>query len=159
VTRIGITGHRGLNTATTALIDAAIRSTLHDHTDADLVGVTCLADGADTIFAHAVLDQGGTIEVIIPAARYRDGLPADHHATYDKLLAQASAVHRLDAEDSDSKAHLAASQLMIDMVSELLAVWDGKPARGHGGTADVVTAAREQGRTVLVIWPEGSTRD
>jgi hypothetical protein len=48
---------------------------------------------------------------------------------------------------------------MIGMVSELLAVWDGKPARGHGGTADVVAAAREQGRTVRVIWPAGSTRD
>jgi hypothetical protein len=75
VTRVGITGHRGLNAAATALIDAAIRSALQDRAGADLVGVTCLADGADTIFALAVLDQSGTIEVIIPAARYRDGLP------------------------------------------------------------------------------------
>jgi hypothetical protein len=28
---------------------------------------------------------------------------------------------------------------------ELYAVWDGKPARAHGGTADVVAYAREQG--------------
>jgi len=31
-------------------------------------------------------------------------------------------------------------------------VWDGKPARAYGGTADVVAYAREQGTPVRVIW-------
>lgn len=158
MTRVGITGHRGLNATTTALVDAAIRAALQD-TGTELVGVTCLADGADTIFAHAVLDLGGTIEVIVPAANYRDGLPAEHHASYDSLLARASAVYRLDLEESGPHAHLVGSQRMIDMVSELLAVWDGKPAQGLGGTADVVTAAQQQGRTLRIIWPAGATRD
>ncbi|MGV9675297.1 hypothetical protein ACWDSJ_08460 [Nocardia sp. NPDC003482] len=36
---------------------------------------------------------------------------------------------------------------------------DGKPARGYGGTADVVEAARRQGLPVTVVWPEGAERD
>ncbi len=48
---------------------------------------------------------------------------------------------------------------MISMISELFAVWDGQPARGYGGTADVVTRARDRGRPVRVIWPDGATRD
>jgi hypothetical protein len=42
---------------------------------------------------------------------------------------------------------------------ELLAVWDGSPARGYGGTVDVVNAARDAGRTVTVVWPNGAVRD
>ncbi|MFF4619567.1 hypothetical protein [Nonomuraea jabiensis] len=41
----------------------------------------------------------------------------------------------------------------------LFAVWDGQPARGYGGTADVVAEARRRGVPVRVIWPEGARRD
>jgi hypothetical protein len=53
---------------------------------------------------------------------------------------------------------MAASRLMIDTADELLAVWDGQPARGHGGTADVVAYARSHGKPVHVIWPAGAER-
>jgi hypothetical protein len=159
VTRVGISGHRELNPATTTLVDSALRAALARHDSHDLVGVTCLADGADSIFAQAVLDQGGSLHVIIPAATYRNELPADHHVTYDALLNQASTIDRLPFTESNSDAHMAASLRMIDIVSELIAVWDGQPARGHGGTADVVAAAHERGRPVRVVWPAGATRD
>jgi hypothetical protein len=42
---------------------------------------------------------------------------------------------------------------------QLWAVWDGQPARGYGGTADVVSAARAIGLPVQVIWPPGAHRD
>lgn len=60
----------------------------------------------------------------------------------------------------DGRSHLLdddASELMISMASELLAVWDGQPARGYGGTADVVAHARDRG--VRRVWPEGAIRD
>jgi hypothetical protein len=71
----------------------------------------------------------------------------------------AIGVHRLGFTESTAESHMAASELMISVVSELLDVWDGKPARGYGGTADVVARARECGRRVRVIWPERATRD
>jgi hypothetical protein len=54
---------------------------------------------------------------------------------------------------------MAASKLMISMVSELFAVWDQQPARGYAGTTDVIAHARERGRPVRIIWPDGATRD
>jgi hypothetical protein len=53
---------------------------------------------------------------------------------------------------------MAASKLMVDQADELYAVWDGKPARAYGGTADVVACARECGTPVRVIWPDGAQR-
>jgi hypothetical protein len=158
VTRIAVSGHRGLTPDVTALVDQAIRSELATEDPETLVGISCLADGADQIFARAVLDAGGRLEVIVPARAYRDGLPADAHDEYDQLLARASAFTRLDREDSTSDAHMAASVAMLDGADRLLAVWDGKPSRAPGGTADVVDHAQTHAIPVSVIWPEGASR-
>jgi hypothetical protein len=95
----------------------------------------------------------------VPAEQYCEGLPTEHHPTYDALMARAADVIRLDHTESNSDAHMEASVRMIEQADALVAVWDGKPARGYGGTADVVDAAREQGVPVTVVWPEGATRD
>ncbi|MDQ3760808.1 MAG: hypothetical protein M3460_03680 [Actinomycetota bacterium] len=158
MTRIGITGHRGLPPATARLIREALRDALAAY-GRSVTGVTALADGADQLFARAVLDQGGLLEVIVPATEYRVGLPAESHPEYDDLLNQATRVHRLAFTESTPTAHMAASELMISMISELFAVWDQQPARGHGGTADVVAYARDRGCPVRIIWPDGATRD
>ncbi|MFF3871535.1 hypothetical protein [Streptomyces sp. NPDC001978] len=59
---------------------------------------------------------------------------------------------------SGSDTHMAGSELLVDQADELLAVWDGQPARGFGGTADAVAYAHRQGVPVRIIWPEGATR-
>jgi hypothetical protein len=143
--RIAITGHRGLPAETERLVDRAIREQLAAYAGPDVVGVSNLADGADQLFAQAVLDAGGQLEVIVPAAHYRDGLPASTHAAYDALLARAAKVDRLNRVESTEQAHMEASQAMIARADRLFAVWDGKPARGYGGTADVVAEARNLG--------------
>jgi hypothetical protein len=158
--RIAITGHRGLPAATERLVDRDIRGHLAvDTAEGDLVGVSNLADGADQIFARAVLDTGGRLEVIVPAAQYRDGLPEAAHTEYDALLSAASQVDLLSYVESTEEAHMAASQAMLARADRLYAVWDGKPARGYGGTADVVAEAEKRGIPVTVIWPEGAVRD
>jgi hypothetical protein len=146
MTRLAVTGHRGLSEKTPALVDAALRSEISKRAEGSaLVGLSCIADGADALFARAILDHGGTLHVIVPAHMYRDGLPQDHHATYDALMADAAEIIRLDYVKSDSNAHMDASPRMLADADELLAIWDGQPARGQGGTADVVYAARDQG--------------
>ncbi|MEV0696964.1 hypothetical protein AB0I53_03455 [Saccharopolyspora sp. NPDC050389] len=158
MTRLAISGHRGLPQRTTELVDEALRAELRKY-EGDLVGLSCIADGADALFARAVLDQGGALMVIVPAANYRDKLPEDHHPEYDALFERASEVVQLDFPDSTSESHMVASVKMVEMADQLVAVWDGKSARGYGGTADVVSAARERNIPVTVVWPEGAERD
>lgn len=158
MTRVAVTGHRGLPADTVRLVDTAIRATLAEIGN-PLVGISCIADGADQIFARAVLDIGGTLEVVVPARKYRDGLPVEAHAEYDALLSKAAQVHRLDHVESTEQAHMDASADMLRGAERLIAVWDGKPARGYGGTADVVALARELRTPVTVIWPERAHRE
>src|SRR6266704_2290616 len=77
----------------------------------------------------------------------------------DQIFAHAAQVHRLPFTQSTPQAHMAASELMLKHADQLWAVWDGQPARGYGGTADVVAAARASGLPVQVIWPPGAHRD
>ena len=126
--RIAISGHRGLPRPTADLVDEAIRTALAEHAP-DVTGLSCLADGADQIFARAVTGLGGKLEAIIPAAEYRAGLPAEAHPEYDRLLAQATAVRRLPFTESTPESHMAASQLMIDGADHLNAGGAGTPDR------------------------------
>jgi hypothetical protein len=158
VTRVAVSGHRGLTSDVTALVDQAIRSEFAAEDPETLVGISCLADGADQIFARGVLDAGGRLEVVVPARAYREGLPPECHAEYDWLLARAAAVTRLDRDESTSEGHMDASITVLASADRLLAVWDGQPSRAPGGTADVVDHARAHDIPIGVIWPEGASR-
>ncbi|MEV5594099.1 hypothetical protein [Streptomyces sp. NPDC052496] len=157
--RLGITGHRGLSGGTERAVREALQARLQRYEPAGLCGVSCLADGPDAWFAEMVLVLGGRIETVLPAEGYRAGLPEGHHATYDALLGRAVRVHRTGLRESCPEAHMAGSEILVRCVDRLLAVWDGKAARGFGGTADVVAYARRTGVPVDVIWPAGATRD
>ncbi len=157
--RIGITGHRGLSPRTQELIAAALRKELEPDAGAELVGVSCLAGGPDQLFARTVLDLGGTLEVVVPAEHYREGLDPDEQHGYDQLFAKAKHVERLRFVESTEQAHLAAGRAVVDRSERLVAVWDGKAARGVGGTADIVSYARHKGVPVAVLWPDGATRE
>ena len=43
---------------------------------------------------------------------------------------------------------------MVDRCDVLIAVWDGEPARGPGGTAEIVAYALERGRPIVHIRPD-----
>jgi hypothetical protein len=157
---VGMTGHQGLPTPTAELVTAALRETLR--ADAlNLVGVTMLGPGADQLFARVVLALGGTLHVVQPTTgmQYRDGFEDEAaRRGYDELYGQASHVEALEHTESIEQAHMDAGKVVVDRSSVLVAVWDGRPARGLGGTADVVAYARQRGVPVEVIWPEGATR-
>lgn len=158
--RIGITGHSHLTAASVPLVAEALRTELSAHRGADVVGVSCLARGADQLFARAVLAAGGSLEVVLPAADYRDRkVKPDNAAEFDELLGRAAEVRTMPFAESNRDAYLAASEHVLGSVDLLVAVWDGRQADGRGGTEDVVRAARERGLPVTVVWPEGAERE
>ncbi|GGM71340.1 hypothetical protein GCM10012275_47210 [Longimycelium tulufanense] len=157
--RVGITGHSNLVSGCLPVVRRALRDALADPPTRELVGVSCLAPGADQVFARVVLDLGGRLEAVLPASDYRSRLAPRHRAEFDSLVAAASSVRVLPFPRSERRAYLAASKEMVSSVDRVLAVWDGQPASGTGGTADVVAHARIRGVPVRVVWPAGATRD
>ena len=121
---------------------------------APLFGFTSLAVGADQLFAEAMLRHGGSFIAIIPlfgyGLKFAEGQDRD---AYQRLLAQAAEVEVLQSLASNREAYLKAGRQVVNRSEILLAVWDGKPAAGLGGTADVVAYARQCGKRVRHFEP------
>jgi hypothetical protein len=162
--RVGVTGHTDLGSATIRLVDEALGEHLSrlrkdsSEPSCPLIGVSCLAPGADCVFADVVLRLGGKLEVILPWADYPDSqTSAQHTAALGELVQQASSV-RTAGKETGRPAFAAANDLMLNSVDRLVAVWNGVPSRRLGGTAHAMSAARARRMPVTVIWPEGSRR-
>jgi hypothetical protein len=159
VSLIGVTGHQDIHGASAAWIEVRIREILLAHRDTGLVGIGALAAGADQLFARCVLDLGGSLEVVVPCAGYETAFGSvDDRRAYEAALAAATTVRRLPYPAPSQEAFMAAGEAVAQRCELLLAVWDGLPARGLGGTADVVRYARGIGRNVTIVWPAGAGR-
>jgi len=157
VRRVGVSGHQSLAPATRDLVAQAIRAELKRL--GPFVGVTSLALGADQIFAKEVLRAGGALHVIVPCANYRTSFQDDEgRRSFDELLSLARSSTQLPFEQPSEEAYMAAGRAVVDDSELLLAVWDGEPAAGLGGTADVVAYANERQRAVRIVWPAGASR-
>lgn len=160
MTRVGITGHSNLTVESAPLVADLLRAELAAHASDGLVGVSCLARGADQLFARVVVELGGALEVVLPAADYRSRkVKVDNAAVFDELIGQATTVRTLPFEMSNRESYLGASEHVLSTVELMVAVWDGQPADGRGGTGDVVERARALGLPVTVVWPAGAARE
>src|SRR5688572_27736627 len=110
--------------------------------------VSSLARGADQEFAEIVLGAGGTLYAVIPFSGYERTMSGDHLARYYQLLVRAQ-LETGESAPSDEEAFWAAGKRVVDLSTLLIAVWNGKPARGLGGTADVVRYAIDCGKPVV----------
>src|SRR5262249_38374362 len=85
--RVGITGHVYLTRRSERLVYDGLVEVLRVYAGCALRGVTCLAEGADQLFARAVVAAGGTYEVILPARDYRRRcISAARTRDFDDLL-------------------------------------------------------------------------
>ncbi|MEV0900373.1 hypothetical protein [Actinoplanes sp. NPDC049802] len=123
--RVAVSGHRGLTPEVESYVTEGIMQELQrlQAEGHELTGLSCLADGADQLFARAVLNVGGTLEAVIPADEYRANLPDEAKPEYDDLLSRAATIHRCQHRASTSEAHMDASRLMVDKADRLIGVW------------------------------------
>ena len=117
--------------------------------------VSPIADGADQIAAELALELGWQLQAIVPFARdqYRESL-ANHGARerFDALLNRSNCLLELPGDPDDSlDAYVMAGRSTIAHCDILIAVWDGKPPRGRGGTADVVQGALTRGTAIVHV--------
>jgi hypothetical protein len=157
--KVGVSGHQKIPRGALQYIKEEIRQTLQRFGSGKLIGLSSLAAGADQLFASIILDVGGRLEVVVPSHNYESSFASqDDRAQYLKLSKQAGKVETLPYPFPSEDAYLAAGMHIVDQCDLLIAVWDGLPARGKGGTADIVDYAKGRGRRTRVIWPSGAAR-
>ncbi|MEU6241149.1 hypothetical protein [Streptomyces sp. NPDC047024] len=161
MTTIAVTGHMDLTEASVPLVRDALRVALKPYAaDGALVGVSCIAKGADSLFAEAVLELGGRLTAVIPSKDYRQNkVKPDHAQTFDRLTNAAAEVIVLEHEIANRSAYEDANRTLLRRADRLIAVWNGEPPTGKGGgTADTVHEAKEAGLPVDIVWPDEAAR-
>lgn len=153
--RIGITGHRHRAGISWDWVHDAFAAGLRAR-DPEW-GVTSLASGADRLFAELVLERGGAIEFVCPMADYREDFEGEERAAFDRLRAAARSTIEIPPMPDRDSGYLAAGEWVARNCDLLFALWDGEPAAGKGGTAEIVAFARRLGRPVLHFEPLGRT--
>src|SRR6266851_734627 len=128
-----------------------------------------LAEGADRVVAHALLsDPDARLDVVLPLAPedyLEDFATEESKKEFRELLARCRRPVPLrtrrihdDRRDPGDQAELRrdayrqVGQYVVDHCDVLIAVWDGQPSRGRGGTAEIVHYALEQNRPIIRVW-------
>ena len=143
--RLGIVGHRYLaNTATIAFVTeqclAILKQAQAEHTD--VVALSAIAEGADTLFAEAALEVNVPLEIVRPFDDYAsDFTTRSARRRYEKLRGAARSESRLAHPARSDSAYRAAMDWIVRRADVLVVAWDGLPAMGSGGTGDAVKQA------------------
>ncbi len=158
--RIGVTGHRRLTDPAAlipgirAAIQGVVERFLGPAAQPALLVISALAEGADRLVAAEVLaGPDATLEAVLPLppADYLDDFTGEaSKAEFTEMLGRAASVWVARPGDSRDETYERAGRHVVDRADVLIALWDGEPPRGRGGTATVVSYAREQG--VPVAW-------
>ena len=168
VVRIGVTGHR------TLIDEERLRRDVDNilrRLD-ELVGdvphcytvVSPLAEGADRLVAKQVLawpapspELAPRLEAILPLPVEEYLQDFDSEASKREFLELLEQAHRqviLPEQPGRPQAYLHAGRTIVQECDVLIAIWNGKPAAGMGGTGDIVDYARQLERWLFWIHDE-----
>ena len=169
---IGITGHRleAIPAAKRANVERRIAEVLRQIEVAALVlyqrepdlfspdapvftMVSPLAEGADQMAAEAALARGWQLQAILPFDRrayLADINDQDSRARFERLVGSATCTLELPGDPHDPlEAYVMAGRGTVAHCDILLALWDGLPPRGRGGTGEIVELAIARGTAII----------
>ncbi len=183
VLAVGVTGHRAevLPEGSVPVLRERVRDVLrqielagHDLIEKErdcfstdppkLRFVSPIADGADQIAAEVALELGWDLQAILPFERsaYRASLANDGaRERFDALLGRATCLLELPGDPGHGlEAYVMTGRATVAHCDVLIAIWDGLPPRGRGGTGEVVQLALTRGTAIVHVplAPGGDTR-
>ncbi len=167
--RVAVTGHRPNRLPRSerprllTQLDAVMMELETANPSRRFVLVSGLAEGADRLAAEAALARRWGLIAMLPfsRSRYLEDFPdPGARAEFASLIARADEVHEAPDADAYRDAALPYAELgdrLIAAADTLIAIWDGEPAQGRGGTVDVMQAARAKPIPVIRLDALGDT--
>lgn len=160
---IGVTGHRVIEDED--LIRRKVRAVLEgieshfSNINHVLKVISPLAEGADRIVAEEVLFFHGCpgineMRVVLPLKMHdymNDFKTIESKMEFEELANLAQEIITLKEAPTRKDAYYQVGKYVVDECNVLIAIWDGEPSRGKGGTAEIVDYAKSIGREVVWI--------
>lgn len=157
---IGFTGHRVLDDE--AKCRKAILAFLEQRktSAAGLVyGISSVASGGDLLFAESCIQLALPLRVLLPlpVEEFRKDFDEKSWARAEEVLSKAASVEVTGGNQPREECYYECGIETVQQSRLLLALWDGGPSQGLGGTEDVVSFARGIGR--MVVWLHSTTAE
>jgi hypothetical protein len=152
VLTIGFTGHRRLaDESGSRLCIAQLLTELKSSAPGVVCGLSSVAAGGDLLFAESCLDLGIPLRVLLPLpiADFRADFDAATWERVESVLKRAAARTITGAhEDTREASYYECGVQTVAQSDVMIALWDGQPSQGLGGTEQIVNFARAEGRPV-----------
>lgn len=159
---IGACGHRSLDSEEylAGRVREAVRIILGklpriSKTPLDITVISPLAEGADRLIAGEILKmEGAKLKAVLPMETMdyiNDFGTEESEIEFKALLGKADEKLVIQPQERRVDAYEKAGRYVVDHCDILIALWDGKPGAGKGGTADTIQYARRMRRPLIWI--------
>jgi hypothetical protein len=146
IVKIGVSGHRFL-IDTPFLRNSVINIfeniySIHPHSKFQIISP--LALGADQLVAECGLEKPETSLIVLlplPVDEYTEEFSAGEKEKFLELFSKREKTLQVPFTGKNDDAYLFLGKYLLDLVDYLIVLWNGKPARGSGGTAQIVKLA------------------
>jgi hypothetical protein len=157
---IGFTGHRALGDEAKcrkAILDFLERR--RTSSSGLVYGISSVAAGGDLLFAESCIQLALPLCVLLPlpVEEFRKDFDEVNWSRAEQVLRKAASVEVAGDSQSREECYYECGIETVLQSRLLLALWDGGPSQGLGGTEDVVSFAKGLGR--LVVWLHSTTGD
>ena len=149
--KVGITGHQNLTAAESDWLKEELEIEIKRMKIEE--AYSCLAIGADQIFARVILANNIPLVAITPCKKYEQTFDGNHTELYKSLVKQATNEIKLDFESPSEEAYFEAGKTVVNKSDVLFAFWNNFPAKGLGGTADIVSFAKKLNKKIIHLNP------
>jgi hypothetical protein len=158
VLAIGFTGHRNLPD------EARCRKWISDFlqerkaaTPGIVYGVSSAAAGGDLLFAESCLQLGLPLRILLPVPKddFRSDFEAATWARVERVLSQAVSVEVTGDDAPREERYYECGIETVQQSQLMIALWDGQPSRGMGGTEEIVSFVKKVGKPL--VWFHSET--
>ncbi len=151
--KVGLTGHQDIGSKSDIdWVRIQLEKQIEKYKVTD--GFSCLAAGSDQLYAEILNEKNISLIAIIPSVGYEKTFDDSRKlSNYERLLLTAKETIKLSFPFPTEEAFYTAGKEVVIRSDMMFAVWNGKKAKGLGGTADIVDFAKQQNKKVIHINP------
>ena len=124
-----------------------------------IYGVSSVAAGGDLLFGESCIQLEIPLLVLLPmpAEQFREDFDAATWARAERVMSKAVSVEVTGGNQPRNDLYYECGIETVQQSRLLVALWDGEPSHGMGGTGDIISFAKELGRPV--VWFHSATGD
>ncbi|MEO0537546.1 MAG: hypothetical protein AAF215_27260 [Cyanobacteria bacterium P01_A01_bin.123] len=118
----------------------------------DMIAISAIADGADSIFAQCAVSLGIRLESIIPFKKFDSDFQEDTtYERYKSLRRKSKYETRVNFSERSNLAYKRSMEWLVFKSNMILAVWDGREEGTIGGTWEAVSLSRRIRKKMIHI--------